>query len=206
MHESQSSEFLIDRAKAGDASVLGDLLSIHHERLLRIVSLRLDRRMKGRLDASDVIQDAFMEATVRFGEFVSQDRMPFFLWLRFITMQKLCELHRRHLGAKIRDAGREISLYNGPYPEATSAVLAAQLLGRQTSPSQAAARAETKLRLEQALNEMEPMDREVLALRHFEQLTNTEASQVLGITDSAASNRYVRAVKRLKEVLKHDGG
>ena len=127
--------------------------------------------------------------------------MPFFVWRRFITMQKLCELHRKHLGAQARDAAREISLYNGACPEATSAVLAAQLLGRRTTPSQAAIRAETKLCLEQALNLMDPIDREVLALRHFEQLTNTETAQVLGIDPSASSNRYVRAIKRLKQVL-----
>jgi RNA polymerase sigma-70 factor (ECF subfamily) len=161
----------------------------------------MDSRVKGRLDAADVIQDAYVDATLRFAEFARENKMPFFVWLRFITLQKLFELHRRHLGAQARDAGREISLYIGPCPEATSAVLAAQLLGRQTTPSQAAIRAETKLCLEEALNLMEPIDRETLALRHFEQLTNTETARVLGISESAASNRYVRAIKRLKQVL-----
>ena len=141
------------------------------------------------------------EATARFEEYMRDAKMPFFLWLRFLTLQKLCELHRRHLKVKARDASRELSLYNGPLPEATSAVLAAQLIGKLTTPSQAAVRAEMKLQLEDALNSMDAIDREVLALRHFEQLTNAEASRVLGINESAASNRYVRAAKRLKKIF-----
>jgi RNA polymerase sigma-70 factor (ECF subfamily) len=127
--------------------------------------------------------------------------MPFFLWLRFITGQKLLELHRYHLGAQARDAGREVSLYRGSLPETTSAALAAQLLGHLTRPSEAAIRAETKVRLQEALNRMEPLEREVLALRHFEHLSNAETAQVLGIQESAASKRYLRALKRLKDIL-----
>src|SRR5262249_33556307 len=128
-------------------------------------------------------------------------RMPFFLWLRFLTGQKLLALRRRHLGAEARDAGREISLHHGAMPGASSACLAAQLLGKVTAPLQAAIRAELKVRLQEALNGMDPLDREVLALRHFEQLDNHEAAQVLGITPSGASSRYLRALKRLKEIL-----
>ena len=127
--------------------------------------------------------------------------MPFFLWLRFITVQKMIALHRHHLGVQARDAGREMSLQPAAFPGATSADLAVQILGKHTSPSQAAMRAEIKMQLEQALNEMEEIDREVLALRHFEQLSNVETAEVLGIGRSAASNRYVRAVDRLKGIL-----
>src|SRR5262249_5048581 len=114
---------------------------------------------------------------------------------------KLLELHRRHLGTQMRDAGREVALYRGTLPEASSAALAAQFLGREPRPSEAAVRAEMKVRLQEALNSMDPLDREVLALRHFEQLTNAEAGQVLGLGTSAASKRYVRALKRLKDIL-----
>src|SRR3989442_2789770 len=127
--------------------------------------------------------------------------MPFFIWLRFITAQRLVMLHWHHLGIEARDVGREVSLYRGALPEATSAALAAQLVGRLTSPSVAAVRAEMKIRLQEALNSMDPMDREVLALRHFEQLSNAETAEVLGIQESAASKRYVRALKKLKEIL-----
>jgi RNA polymerase sigma-70 factor (ECF subfamily) len=127
--------------------------------------------------------------------------MPLFLWLRFLVGQRLLLVHRQHLGVKARDAGRDVSLYQGALPEATSESLAAHLLGHLTSPSQAAARAELQLRLQQVLNGMETIDREVLALRHFEQLSNKETAHVLGIQERAASNRYVRALRRLKEVL-----
>jgi RNA polymerase sigma-70 factor (ECF subfamily) len=148
-----------------------------------------------------VIQEAWLEASARLPEYLKQPAMPFFLWLRFLTSQKLLELHRYHLGAQARDAGREISLYHGALPGTTSAALAAQLLGHLTRPSEAAIRAEIKIRLQEALNRMEPLDREVLALRHLEQLTNAETARVLGIHESAASKRYLRALKRLKEVL-----
>src|SRR5205807_7054554 len=118
-----------------------------------------------------------------------------------LTGQKLLELHRHHLGTHMRDASREVSLYRGAVPETSSAALADQLLGRDPRPSEAAVRAEMKLRLEEALNTLEPLDREVLALRHFEQLSNTETAQVLGLATSAASKRYLRALKRLKEIL-----
>jgi RNA polymerase sigma-70 factor (ECF subfamily) len=113
----------------------------------------------------------------------------------------LAILHRQHLGVQARDAGRELSLHRGPYPQATSISLAQQLLGRMTSASQAAVRAELQTRLQVVLNGMDVIDREVLALRHFEELTNAEPAEVLGIQKSAASNRYIRALKRLKEIL-----
>jgi RNA polymerase sigma-70 factor (ECF subfamily) len=113
----------------------------------------------------------------------------------------LTRLHRRHLGTKMRDAGREVSLYREPLPAASSMALAAQLLGKHTSPTQAAVRAERMLRLQDALNTLDPIDREVLALRHFEELTRAEAAKVLGIEESAAAKRYVRALKRLKDIL-----
>jgi RNA polymerase sigma-70 factor, ECF subfamily len=123
------------------------------------------------------------------------------LWMRGIVGNKLLELHRCHLGTKMRDAGREVSLYCGTMPEASSAALAAQLLGHATRPSEAAIRAEVKIRLQEALNAMEPMDREVIALRHFEQLTPGESAHVLGIKEKAAGMRYLRALKRLKDIL-----
>jgi RNA polymerase sigma-70 factor (ECF subfamily) len=192
---------LIDRAVQGDQTAWGELLARYRDRLRRMVALRLDRRLQGRVDASDVIQEATLEASRRLAEYSQNPTMPFFLWLRFLTGQRLLEQHRRHLGAQGRDAGREISLYRGAMPETTTAALAAQLLGRHTSPSQAAVRAERKIRLQEALNSLEAVDREMLALRHFEQLSNGEAAQVLGLDKSAASKRYARALIRLKDIL-----
>jgi RNA polymerase sigma-70 factor (ECF subfamily) len=163
--------------------------------------LRLDPRLQGRIDPSDVIQETYLEIAERLAEYLRDPKMPFFLWLRFLTGQKLLELRRHHLGTQARDAARELSIYQGAMPEASSACLAAQLLGKRTAPLEAAIRAEMKLRLQEALNGMEPMDREVLALRHFEQFNNAETAQLLGISESGASSRYVRALKRLKSIL-----
>jgi RNA polymerase sigma-70 factor (ECF subfamily) len=192
---------LLRRAGVGDTSALGQLLDQHRTRLRRMIRLRLDTRLQGRIDASDVLQEAYLEAAQRLAEYLRDPKMPFYLWLRFLTGQKLQTLRRRHLGAEARDAAREVSLFAGAMPEASSACLAAQLMGRLTAPLQAVIRAEMKLRLQNALNEMEPMDREVLAMRHFEQLNNAETAEALGISPSGASSRYVRALKRLKEIL-----
>lgn len=192
---------LLRRAGQGDAQALGQLLEAQRKRLRRMVRLRLDPRLQGRIDPSDVIQETYLEAAERLAEYLRDRKMPFYLWLRFLTGQKLLTLRRRHLGTQARDAARELSIYQGAMPEASSACLAAQLLGKRTAPLEAAIRAEMKLRLQEALNGMEPMDREVLALRHFEQFNNAETAQLLGISESGASSRYLRALKRLKDIL-----
>ena len=192
---------LVAQAAAGDPHALGELLTQYEDRLLRAVTFRMDRRLRGRVDPTDIVQEAYVEATTRFETYARQPEMPFFLWLRFLTMQKLLQVHREHFGVKARDVEREVSIYDVYSPQATSAVLAAQLLGKHTSPSQAAVRGEIQHQLEQMLNVMEPIDREVLALRHFEQLSNAEAARVLDINESAASSRYVRAIRRLKQLL-----
>jgi RNA polymerase sigma-70 factor, ECF subfamily len=192
---------LVEQALRGDQRALAELLGRDRERLRRMVALRLDRRLQGRVDPSDVIQEACLDAARRLAEYHKNPTMPFFLWLRFLTGQRLLDEHRRHLGAAARDAGREISLYRGALPETTTAALAAHLLGRLTTPSQAAIRAERKIRLQEALNSLDPIDREVLVLRHFEELSNGEAAAVLGLDKSAASKRYARALVRLKDIL-----
>jgi len=198
---SSETDQLLRRASQGNRRDWGALLERHRQRLRRMIALRLDQRLQGRIDASDVIQEAYLEASARREEYLQNPTMPFYLWLRFLTGQKLVELHRHHLGAQMRDAGREVALYRGSLPATSSAALAAQLLGRDTRPSEAAVRAERKIRLQEALNTLDPMDREVLALRHFEQLTTPEVAQVLGIKEAAAGKRYLRALKRLKEIL-----
>ncbi len=199
--DSNQTDDLLHRAQGGDQQALAELFGRYQKRLRRMVRLRLDRRLLGRVDPSDVLQETYLDVSKRAGEYFDEPKMPFFLWLRLMTGQRLAALHRRHLGAKMRDAGREISLHRGALPQATSISLAAQLLGRFTSASQKAMRAEMQVRLQEALNGMDPIDREVLALRHFEELGNGETAEVLGIKKSAASNRYIRAFRRLKEIL-----
>ncbi len=187
----------------GDQASWGTLLTRHDEKLSRMVAYRMDQRLQGRIDPRDVLQEAYLEAFKHRAEYVRQPATPFLLWLRGIVGKKLLELHRHHLGTQMRDACREVSLYRGPMPEASSVALAAQLLGHATRPSEAAIRAEVKVRLQEALNTMDPLDREVLALRHFEQLTPAETAKVLGIKEKAAGMRYLRALKRLKDILAH---
>jgi RNA polymerase sigma-70 factor (ECF subfamily) len=197
---------LLQQAADGDAISWDLLLTQHENRLRRMIALRLDQRLQGRMDASDVIQEVYLEAFTRLAEYVRDPKLSFFLWLRGIAGNKLLELHRHHLGTRMRDAGREVSLYRGTLPETTSAALAAQLLGHFTRPSEAAVRAEIKIRLQEALNSMDALDREVLALRHFEQLSTAEAAEVLGIKPKAAGKRYLRALERLKDILSNMPG
>ena len=192
---------LLRRAKAGEQQALAALFARYRDRLRKMVRLRLDRRMSGRVDASDVLQDAYLDVARRFPEYVAAPTVPFYLWLRALTGQRLVSLHRHHLGAEMRDAGREVALYRGALPTASSASLAQQLLAGLTSPTQAAIREEMRLRLQEALNSMDPIDREVVVLRHFEELSNAEAAAVLGLETSAASKRYIRAIRRLKAIL-----
>jgi RNA polymerase sigma-70 factor (ECF subfamily) len=186
---------------AADPQALGELFDRPCERPRLKVHLRLDHRLRGPVDASDVLQGAYVGALERFPYFLQDRPMPFFLWLRFITEQRLQIVHRRHLGTNARDAGRDVSLGRRAFPPVSSEPLAAQLVGKHLSPSQEAMRAEMQSRLHAALETMNPIDREILALRHFEQLTNSETAQVLGLREDAASQRYGRALIRLKDML-----
>ncbi|HEV3120341.1 MAG TPA: sigma-70 family RNA polymerase sigma factor [Isosphaeraceae bacterium] len=207
MHaDSSDVEDLISRAASGDPRSWAELVKRYRSRLRRMVGFRMDPRLQGRVDPSDVVQDVCLEAWQHLGSYAKQPDTPFFVWLRAVAGHKLVDLHRHHLGTRMRDARREVSLYQGSLPGATSAALAAQLLGRLTCPSEAAVRAERKVQLQTALNAMDAIDREVLALRHFEQLTVGETAAVLGIKEKAAGMRYVRALRRLKEILTNLGG
>ncbi len=189
------------RFRAGDPTAAGELFAACRDRLRKMVRLRLDRRLQGRLDPSDVLQDAALDVQQKAAAFAARPDLPAYLWLRLVTAERLAALHRHHLGVQARDAGREVSIAPGGAPAASTHSLANLLLGRLTSPTQAAVRAERQLRLQAALDAMDPIDREILTLRHFEELSNSEAAAVLGLTKTAASNRYVRALVRLKDAL-----
>lgn len=191
---------LLRRVKDGDQQALAELFSLHRDRLWRIVNFRLDSRLLGRVDADDVLQEAYLAAAQRIEHYLDDSTQTFFIWLRLIANQTMIDVHRRHLGAQMRDASRDMSIH-AHYAQATSMSIASQLLGNFTSPSQIAMRDEVAAQLDKAIESMEPIDREVLALRHFEELTNSEVAEVLGIQQKAASIRYVRALKRLKDVV-----
>ena len=191
----------MDRVARGDSRGLQEVFTRYQERLKRMVRLRLDPRVQTRVDASDVVQEAYLEVAQKLAAYLREPKLPFYLWLRLLTGQKLALAHRQHLGVQARDAGREISLYRGAFPAASSAALAARLIGKLTTPSQAAVKAELRIRIQDALNSMDPIDREVLTLRHFEQLSNAETAQVLDIKETTACNRYFRALERLRNIL-----
>jgi RNA polymerase sigma-70 factor, ECF subfamily len=199
--DTQTNEELLDAARNGDEGALAVLIERHRNRLERMVQLRMDRRLQGRVDPADVVQEAYLAVRGKFARYSADLELPFFLWLRLEVGQKLLDVHRFHLNTKMRDAGQEVSLHRETLPQVTSLSLAEHLLGKLTTASHAAMREELKVHVQEALNSMDPHDREVLILRHFEELSNAEAAQVLGIKPTAAINRYMRALKRLKDVF-----
>src|SRR5437868_334734 len=196
-----SDEQLVACAAAGDSAAMGELFVRYRQRLRAMLQVRLDRRLQGRVDPSDVLQETFAEASQRLAEYARQPSMPFFLWLRFLTVQQLLQHHRRHLGTQKRSAEHEMAAGRGAGPDASAMSLAEQVVGTMTSPSLAAARGEAAERLAAALEAMDPIDREIILLRHFEEMTNNEAARVIGISKAACSKRYVRALGRLEEII-----
>lgn len=197
----QELDSLVNDLIQGDRDALGKLFAHYRQRLWRIVTFRMDQRLTGRVDADDVLQEAWLDAEKRIQHFLRDSPESFFIWLRLIVNQTLIDIHRRHLGTQARDARRDRSLTGGWSAASTSVSLSHMLLGHLTSPSQAALRAELSEQLNVALEGMGDLDREVLALRHFEELTNSETARALGISEQAASLRYVRAIARLRKIL-----
>jgi RNA polymerase sigma-70 factor (ECF subfamily) len=188
------------RLEEGDEYGLAKLFTKHQARLWRMIEFRMDRRLVGRVDADDILQEGYLAARQRISHFKDTDMSPF-IWFRTILAQTLIDVTRRHLGAQMRSVEREFSMNQQDAGQTTSLCLADRLAGSDTSPSQVAVRNETVQHIEKAIAQMDPIDQEVLALRHFEDLTNLEVAESLGIQQKAASIRYMRALKRLKEVL-----
>ena len=195
-------EEIIEQLKAGREEALADLFSLVRERLKRIVEFRLDYRLGGRVSQSDVVQDTYVRAAQRIDSFLAKPDMPFFVWLRLEASQRLVEIHRFHFGADKRDVRREVKLTK---PEnnngATSMQLAAHIVAQMTSASKLFQKAQQIEALEKTLSGMNDLDREVIAMRHFEELSNVETAKILDITPAAASKRYLRALTRLKEIM-----
>ena len=184
----------------GDEAVAA-LMHRQRQKLSRMVAMRLDRRIVGKVATEDILQDAFVEAARRVQDYLDRPSVPFFVWLRRITSQVLIDTHRRYLGARMRDVRQEVSSYRGGSAGASSVSLAAQLADSLTTPSQCAVRGEMLDELRTALDALDEIDREVLVLRHLEELSNNEVAQILGIDRFAASKRYLRALERLRNVM-----
>ena len=192
---------LHERLIANDREALSILFDRHRDRLWKIVHFRMDVRMAGRLDPDDILQEAFLEASKRLHHYSEEKLFSPFVWLRMIVGQTLIDSHRRHMQAKQRDASKEVSGRVHCFPQATSVSLADILSANVTTPSQSMTKDEQNSQLQQAIETMAPIDQEILALRHFEELTNKEIAEVLGVEQKAASIRYVRALARLKTTL-----
>ena len=188
---------LRERGKAA----LAELFQSHSAQLERMISFRLDRRLYGRIDPADVLQEAYVEAAKRIDSYLADPQVSFFIWIRGLTWQTLLLTHRKHLDVQKRDARQEQSLAKQAPGDNTATSIASRLAGSFTSPSQGAMREEEHDKLQSTLDQMDPTDREVLALRHFEQLSNKEVSELLGISKTAASNRYMRALVRMKAIM-----
>lgn len=197
---SEAARELMQLRTQGEVAV-AQLFDRYRPKLARMVVLRLDARMAGKVDVEDVLQDAFVQAARRIDDFIQRPTVPFFVWLRQLTSQTLIDVHRRYLGAKMRDVGREVSLDRWGADSSSSSCLVGQLADSLTSPSQFAVRNELVDQLRVALQNMEDMDREVLILRHLEQLSNNEVAEILGIDKYAASKRYLRALERLRTAM-----
>ena len=201
MDASRESDELLARLRADGDQVLAEEFSRHRPRLWRMVSFRLDARLRGRVDPEDILQEAFLDAVQRLGHFLADPTGSLFIWLRLIVMQTMQNVYRRHLSTQKRDASRELSKVRDEFGDSTAASITAFLSGQLTSPSQAAMKQEQLAQLDQALVRLSELDQEVLALRHFEELSNAETAEALGIDPKAASVRYFRALRRLKGVL-----
>ena len=199
VHDAQTDE-LLQRAGAGDAQALEELLDRHRGRLLQMVAVRMDRRLASRIDASDVVQEALAEGARRLLEYLDHRPGPFFLWLRTLAWQRLVDLSRRHLYAQRRGVVREVG-WGPPLPEESAAQLVDRLVSSRTSPSGQAQRRELRDRVRAALGRLKPSEREVLVLRHLEQLSTREVAAVMGVAERTVRHRQRRALESLGTLL-----
>jgi len=190
---------LIRRAGEGDKSAVEHLLALHRERLRRMVMVYMDTRLVARVDPSDVVQDALIEASQRLPDYLKERPLAFYPWLRQIAWQRLVHLQQHHLAQKrsvLREHRGELELSNE-----SVVALASRLVAQGSSPSEQAIRCEMRVRVGAALDALSPKDRQVLVLRYLEQLSTAEAIQVIGITEAAFVKRHMRAIKRLRQLL-----
>jgi RNA polymerase sigma-70 factor, ECF subfamily len=189
-----------------DGRALAEVFDQYRQRLRTVIELRMDPRLKSRVDPSDVLQETYLDAAARWEKYAQQAPTAPYFWLRFLAVQRLLILHRRHFQAQNRDVRREVPMPTDPAVEVSSCGFAGAILDSGTSPSRAMGRAETEAELQRVLSGLDANDREILALRHFEHLSNTEAAELLGVTPGSASQRYYRALRRLRDALSTVGG
>lgn len=199
--DANNTQELLEQAKKGNADAVDQLLAKHREPIRRMIDLRLDPAIVQRLDASDVVQEVLLEANRRLRDYLKAPPMPFHLWLRHIAKDHLIDAHRRHHQAQKRGVNREQPIHRPAWSERSSLDLAAQLLDQDLTPASAAIQEELQQRLREAIGQLDEDDREVILMRHYEMLGNQEVASSLGLTEAAASMRYLRAVRKLRDLL-----
>lgn len=203
---STTTQELLDQVRRGNTAAAERLLAEHRGPLRRMIDLRLDPRVAGRVDASDVVQEVLLEVHARLQDYLANPVMPFHLWVRQIARDHLIDAHRRHRLAQRRAVDREQPLVPAGLADHSSIQLGAQLIDQELTPASAAIRQELERKLHAAIGELEEEEREVILMRHFEQLSNQETAALLGVSEAAASMRHLRAVRRLRALLTPDGG
>jgi RNA polymerase sigma-70 factor (ECF subfamily) len=199
--DSTETQELLNSARAGDSAARNALLERHREALRRMVALRMDPVLGRRLDASDIVQDVLVEANRRLSDYLEKTRMPFHLWLRHLARDQMIDAHRMHRVAARRSIDREQAIERPANDDRSAFDLAALLADRQLTPAAAATHHELEQRFLAAIDQLDDIDREVILMRHFEQLSNGEVAQSLELSDAAAGMRYLRAMRRLRELL-----
>jgi RNA polymerase sigma-70 factor (ECF subfamily) len=195
---------MLDGARTGDAAAIDRLLGEFREPLRRVIGLRLDPVLARRVDASDIVQDVLLEANQRLTEYLRSPAMPFHLWLRHLAQDRIIDTHRRHREAQRRSIDREQPLHRPAWADDSSLQLAAQLVDAEKTPASAAIHQELQRRLETAMAQLADDDRDLILMRHHEQLSNQDVAAALGLTEAAASMRYLRALRKLRAVLVPD--
>lgn len=199
--EGEQTQDLLKSVAGGDASAVNRLMDRHRDAVRRMIQMRLDHAVARRVDASDVVQDVMLEASQRLTDYLQNPGMPFHLWLRQLAKDRIIDMHRRHRGAKRRSVDREQNLSGLGQDEQSAADLAALLRDAELTPAAAALRKEMEERFMVALDQLEENDREIIVMRHFEHLGNSDVAEALGLSPPAAGMRYLRAIRRLKEIL-----
>ncbi|MBT5018601.1 MAG: sigma-70 family RNA polymerase sigma factor [Planctomicrobium sp.] len=198
--EHEVTQELVRAVAAGDENAVNDLMNRHRDALRRLVHFRLDRKISGRVDASDVVQDVLIEANRRLKDYVADPSMPFHLWVRQLAKDRMIDLHRRHHAQK-RSVDREQPLQGRKFGDRSSLDLAAQLSDQELTPAAATIRKELEERFLEALDQLDESEREIVVMRHVEHLGNGEVAEALDLSPAAAGMRYLRAIRRLKSVL-----
>ncbi len=199
--EADQTAELLANAKGGNAEAINSLIERHRNSVRRMVQLRLDQKIQKRIDVSDIVQDVFVEASRRLQDYLVDPRMQFHLWLRQIALDRIIDAHRRHRGSAKRSVDREIPLIAPAADDHSTMELANQLRDPELTPAAAASRHEMTRLVEAAISKLDDTDGEVIMMRHYEQLSNQEVALALGLSEPAASMRYLRAMRRLRELL-----